>query len=84
MSATDEDVEVLGVELPDGGSIREWFVAAMQALWEEGESFSGKRPFGNSGWDGEIEEAVVAAGLARTGQEAHRKVAHAIGSMAWD
>lgn len=29
---------------------RKYFTELLLTLWEEGESFSGKRPFGNSGW----------------------------------
>lgn len=36
--------------------------ALLTKLWEEGESFSGKRPFGNSGWEYELYEELVRAG----------------------
>jgi hypothetical protein len=32
--------------------------------WRDGETFSGKKPFGNSDWEGEVELALIAAGLA--------------------
>lgn len=34
-------------------------------LWVNGESFSGKRPFGNSGWDYDIAYALCGAGLVK-------------------
>lgn len=35
----------------------------LSTLFEEGESFSGKRPFGNSGWEGDLAEPLVRAGV---------------------
>lgn len=32
-------------------------------LWEEEEGFSGKRPFGNSGWKNDVYRGMVAAGV---------------------
>ena len=32
-------------------------------VWKEGESFSGKRPFGNSGWEYDLYEPLVKAGV---------------------
>ena len=32
-------------------TVREFFKELLTALFKEGECFSGKRPFGNSGWD---------------------------------
>lgn len=37
---------------------REYFRKLLKALWEEGDSFSGKRPFGNSGWDSDLFDAL--------------------------
>lgn len=31
----------------------------LKAIWLEGEGFSGKRPFGNSGWQWDINSALV-------------------------
>lgn len=42
-------------------TIREYLKALLIKLWEEGEGFSGKRPFGNSGWEFEIYKALVVA-----------------------
>lgn len=35
----------------------------LKTLWEEGEGFSGKRPFGNSGWEDELYTALVVGGF---------------------
>ncbi|AOJ09634.1 hypothetical protein [Burkholderia mayonis] len=43
-------------------SIREYLGELLTTLWNEGEGFSGKRPFGNSGWYLDLYCALVAAG----------------------
>jgi len=35
----------------DNLTIRDYFYTLLTAVWNEGESFSGKRPFGNGGWE---------------------------------
>jgi hypothetical protein len=42
-------------------TIREYLCALLTKLWEEGESFKGKAPYGNSGWEYELYYALVAA-----------------------
>ena len=44
-------------------TVREYLVALLAALWAEGEGFSGKRPFGNSGWEYEVYAALAEQGL---------------------
>jgi hypothetical protein len=44
-------------------TVGDYLIALLHALWNEGEGFSGKRPFGNSGWEYEIYTALVKAGL---------------------
>lgn len=44
-------------------TIRDYLEALLRALWQEGESFSGKRPFGNSGWEYDLYQPLIAAGL---------------------
>ncbi len=44
-------------------TVRGYFVALLGALWQEGEGFSGKRPFGNSGWESELHAALVKGGV---------------------
>ncbi len=43
-------------------TVRDYLKALLRKLFAEGEGFSGKRPFGNSGWEGEIAAAFVKAG----------------------
>jgi len=44
-------------------NIGEYLRALLATLWDEGESFSGKRPFGNSGWDYDLYKPLIVAGL---------------------
>lgn len=44
-------------------TIRGYLTQLLHQVWKYGEDFSGKRPFGNSGWSGEIEVALLTAGL---------------------
>ena len=54
----------------DAGSqltVREYFRELLSTLWEEKEGFSGKRPFGNSGWEYEVHIALAKAGFVELG-----------------
>lgn len=54
----------LGTNDVDAETIGGYFVDLMQILWLEGETFSGKRPFGCSDWEVYVWEAIWDAGLA--------------------
>jgi hypothetical protein len=60
-------MNVLSVPMPlnDAGAknIREFFVLLAAAVWEQGEQFSGKRPWGYSSWDSPVYAALINAGL---------------------
>ncbi|MBN3839304.1 hypothetical protein [Burkholderia sp. Ac-20349] len=43
-------------------SIREYLGELLKALWDEGEGFSSKSPFGNSGWEYSLYGALIKAG----------------------
>ena len=43
-------------------TIREYLKALLEAVWSEGEGFSGKRPFGNSSWEYDLYRALVKGG----------------------
>ena len=51
----DNDAEV--------DTIRDYLHSLLKTLWKEGEGFSGKRPFGNSGWKHELYLALVRGGI---------------------
>ncbi len=44
-------------------TVREYLRMLLVSVWDEGEGFSGKRPFGNSGWEYDIYAALVGAGF---------------------
>lgn len=59
--------QVLALPMPadnDAGAatIGEYLVKLLAALWDEKDGFDGKRPFGNSDWDGELIVALIQAG----------------------
>jgi hypothetical protein len=58
---------VLDVPMEDNDSgattIRGYLKALLVEVWIENESFSGKRPFGNSGWANDVYRALVKAQL---------------------
>ena len=49
---TPQEILALPMEENDGAAenIGQYFASLLHTLWIEGEGFSGKRPFGNSGW----------------------------------
>jgi hypothetical protein len=49
----------------DDITVRQYFSSLLRTMWEEEEGFSGKRPFGNSGWQGEIHAALIGAGYLK-------------------
>lgn len=44
-------------------STRDYLKTLLSLVWEKGESFSGKRPFGNSGWERDLFSQFYIAGL---------------------
>ena len=46
-----------------GQTLEEYLKALLTALWYEEEGFSGKRPFGNGGWQFDVYAALVRAKL---------------------
>jgi hypothetical protein len=44
-------------------TVGEYLVILAEECWIQGENFSGKRPFGFSSWKGDVERALVDAGL---------------------
>jgi hypothetical protein len=52
-------------ELDGRVTIGGYLIKLLETLWEEGEGFSGKRPFGNSGWERDLYKPLIAAGVIR-------------------
>lgn len=48
---------------PDEETVEEYLRKLLAALWEKEDMFSGKRPFGNSGWKWDIYKPLIEAGL---------------------
>ena len=46
-------------------TIRDYLHLLLKTLWKEGESFSGKRPFGNSDWEDDLFKPLVVNGFVR-------------------
>lgn len=44
-------------------TIREWLISLLTRVWIEQDEFSGKRPWGNSGWDYDVYLPLIKAGL---------------------
>lgn len=53
MDENDAEAETVG----------EYLKALLLTLWDEKESFDGKRPFGNSGWEYELYRPLLSAAL---------------------
>ncbi len=57
----------LPLEPNDSGAttVRGYLIELLTELWREESGFSGKRPFGQSGWQSTIELALVKAGVVQ-------------------
>lgn len=58
--------EILALPIPESDigetTIGGYLAALLVRVWEDGEGFSGKRPFGNGGWQEVVYEALVKGG----------------------
>lgn len=52
----------IGPNPVDAPTVGAYLIATLAELWREGSNFSGKRPLGDSDWDGPIAIALVRAG----------------------
>jgi len=55
----------MGVNDARARTVAQYLNALLINLWTEGEGFSGKRPFGNSGWKVELYYALVKGGAVK-------------------
>lgn len=46
-------------------TIRDYLTKLLMTVWQEGESFSGKRPFGNSDWQYDLYKPLIKAGVIK-------------------
>lgn len=62
-----DGIAVLNVPMDDADSgaksIKQYLKLLLERVWQEEESFSGKRPFGNSGWSYDLYKPLVIAGM---------------------
>ncbi len=56
------DIKFKSADLNRKVTVREYLKELLITLWDEGESFSGKRPFGNSGWQYDLYTALIKGG----------------------
>lgn len=64
-----ETSEILKLKLTgddfEGVTIKWYLQELLMTLWRDGESFSGKRPFGNSGWEYDLYIPLINAELVK-------------------
>lgn len=53
------DLEFKSQDLNKIITIRSFFYLLMEKLWLEQDCFDGKRPFGNSSWDGDLIKCLI-------------------------
>lgn len=83
MSTTDTLVLdcPMGPNDANAETVRDYLKALLLKVWVQGEGFSGKRPFGNSGWEYDVTDALVEAGIAESESEAIEQVRDAIKAL---
>lgn len=59
------EILALPMQANDAGAttVRGYLIRLLAELWNEGEGFSGKRPFGNSGWEYDLYLPLIKAGV---------------------
>lgn len=86
---TPRDILNLPLDQPNdakAATVRDYLRALLSRCWEEEESFSGKRPFGNSGWQSDVNIALIKAGVVKGKLDSdgyivscdHRQARHAV------
>lgn len=67
MTDTPTPHQVLALPMPENdanvATVRDYLIALLATLWDEKDGFDGKRPFGNSDWDGHLVIALIRGGL---------------------
>lgn len=61
--------QVLATPMPDNdaaaATVGGFLIKLLATLWQEQEGFSGKRPFGDSGWEYDVYGPLIRAGFIR-------------------
>jgi len=69
MTAITNEAITKAASLPLGdndagaATVADYLRKLLAELWKDGEGFSGKRPFGNSGWEYDLYAPLIGAGL---------------------
>lgn len=58
-----KNIPIISDDVDEGTTLKEYLILLLDTLWYEDESFSGKRPFGNSGWQYEVYASLIRAGV---------------------
>ncbi len=53
------DLEMIDRNDAGASTIREYLKSLLLRVWRDEENFSGKRPFGNSGWQYEVYKSIL-------------------------
>ena len=53
----------MGANDASAATVRDYLKKLLHALWIKEECFSGKRPFGNSGWKSDVNKVLISHGL---------------------
>jgi len=71
------------LEENDSGAdtVKGYLKALLFTLWDEDEGFSGKRPFGNSGWEYDLTDALIDKKLAQAPSQAKKLIFKAIQAL---
>lgn len=71
------------LEENDSGAdtVKGYLKALLFTLWDEDEGFSAKHPFGNSGWEYDLTDALVENKLSQTNSEAKKLIFKAIQAL---
>lgn len=62
--------EISELKTPSGITIENYLKLLLETLWKQGDGFSGKRPFGDSGWEYELYYPLARAGLINSNGDA--------------
>lgn len=57
------DTKFMCHDLGEEIAVRDYLKRLLHTLFEQGEGFSGKRPFGNSGWENDLAVPMIVGGF---------------------
>jgi len=71
VEVTGKTILMLTMQENDAGAttIQDYLLLLLKNVWKYGEGFDGKRPFGNSGWEGELYQTLARADLITSARD---------------